>query len=87
MEKRVEVEITEIEFEHEFYCDKCGTFLGKSEEYDDGYYAEIGQHCWEYRHGDIQLIKEGQFCETCYKEINSHINSTLEQLGFLPERS
>ena len=35
MEKRIEVKTNTIINEIEFYCDDCGNFLGKTEEYDD----------------------------------------------------
>lgn len=37
-------QIVEVErFSHDFYCDECEKYLGRSEEYDDGFYKVIGE--------------------------------------------
>ena len=43
MEKAKEI-IREIKtYEHSFYCDECNKYLGTSQEYDDGWYEDIGE--------------------------------------------
>ena len=44
--ERIETTIREIRnYEHQFYCDECNKYLGTTEEYDDGYYAKLGELC------------------------------------------
>lgn len=42
MHKQIKRKKEIIKITHEFYCDNCGKFLGSSEEWDDGYYEELG---------------------------------------------
>lgn len=44
MEKVTSKEIKSILNTHNFYCDMCKKHLGSTEEYDDGYYATIGDY-------------------------------------------
>lgn len=41
MDKPIE-ELQTVKFiSHKFYCDDCGTYLGESDEYEDGWYEEL----------------------------------------------
>ena len=77
--KTKEVEI----ITHKFYCDECGVFLGESEEYDDGYYNEIGKCEWEMRftYGKW-MTKTGNYCSNCEPKVRERIISDLKELGF-----
>ena len=78
MDKCIEKEVTRTEYEHEFYCDKCNKYLGKSQEYEDGYYAEIGKV-------DVKLYGlelSGNFCDDCKKELGTQIREALIKIGF-----
>ena len=43
MEKLETRTCTIEETTHHFYCDDCNKYLGKTEEYDDGWYPELGE--------------------------------------------
>jgi hypothetical protein len=76
MEKIEEHEITEIQITHEFYCDDCGKFLLKSNEYEDGYYDKPDKYY-------IQHVKlKGHYCAECgTKRVNKVIEFAREN-GF-----
>ena len=63
---------------HRFYCDDCGKFLGKSTEWDDGYYEEIGNFSTHY---GCHYIKK-HLCDKCKDEFVSKLNQALTNLGF-----
>jgi len=65
---------------HEFYCDKCGKYLGISREYDDGYCEEIGKV--DLKLYDLEL--SGCFCDECKNKISSQIEEALIKIGFKP---
>ena len=78
MEKRIEKEIITIEHIREFYCDKCGKYLGITRENEDGYYEEIGEV-------DMHLYGlelSGNFCDYCKNRIGSQIEESLTKIGF-----
>ena len=78
MEKSIVEEKVTYIHKHEFYCDKCGKYLGISIEYDDGYYERIGEV-------DIHLYGltlSGHFCDNCRKKIDSQIEEALTKIGF-----
>lgn len=42
--EKTEREIKTIEkYKHHFYCDSCSEFLGTVEEYEDGWYQNLGE--------------------------------------------
>ena len=43
MEKVLEKEKLVKIITHEFYCDSCGKKIGKSIEFDDGYYEQLNE--------------------------------------------
>lgn len=73
----IEQKVTYIH-KHEFYCDKCGKYLGVSREYDDGYCEEIGKV--ELKLYDLEL--SGLFCDDCKNKIISQIEEALIKIGF-----
>lgn len=69
---------------HNFYCDGCGTFLGASEEYDDGYYHECGG--FELKlHTDKWYAFKKHYCDNCRREFLNKLNLGLKELGFYEE--
>lgn len=81
-------QIVEVErFSHDFYCDECEKYLGRSEEYDDGFYNIIGE--FEMR----IFLPEGYgwyeikrcLCEECKKKYLSIFSNDLINHGFNKE--
>lgn len=82
MEKRIEVKTNTIINEIEFYCDDCGNFLGKTEEYDDWYYEELGEFEVDfYFNGWYKLEKH--LCDECKEKETKKIEKALKKLGFV----
>lgn len=75
--EKVEEKIVEVKRKiHKFYCDKCGEYLGESEEYDDGYYEDIGYIAERIvMKNGTPYYYTGYLCEKCkekhYKELNN----------------
>ena len=83
MEKEVKESVRRIETTHEFYCDECGKYLGRSEEYEDGYYYKIGEYKWAYHERECGwLHKKGNYCKECKEKISEQITRALKNLGF-----
>ncbi len=82
--EKVEEKIVEVKRKvHKFYCDKCGEYLGESEEYDDGYYEEIG-----YIYEDIVVDETpyryiGYLCNNCKEKHFKELGSFLETIEFV----
>ena len=85
MDNQVERIVERTKIEHEFYCDECGKFIGTSEEYDDGYYAKIGEAKWHYNGDKGWLAKRGNYCAECRAKIGASIDDALLKLGFVRE--
>jgi len=83
MEKTIPEEQTIVRDRHLFYCDECGIFLGESQEYDDGYYANINDYRWSYYDKSCSwLYKRGNYCPACKAKIDRRIEKALRDLGF-----
>ena len=81
MEKVTERKIERVERGHDFYCDRCGKYLGSSEEYDDGYYHKIGN--FELKlYTDKWLVLNKHYCNECRRQFLSKLNLILKELGF-----
>ena len=81
MEKVIERKIERVERGHDFYCDECGKYLGSSEEYDDGYYHEIGN--FELKlYTDKWLVLKKHYCNECRRKFLNKLNLILKELGF-----
>ena len=81
MMEKIVIENTEYKVHH-FYCDECNKYLGKSEEYEDGYYEKIG----EFKH-NIQLsngwnILEKCLCPKCKNKLINKIEGIAKELGY-----
>ncbi len=82
MEKTTyETTITE-EAIHHFYCDNCSVYIGSSEEYDDGYYEELGEFELRFYTPRGWYKLEKCFCHKCASEFLDKMYATLEELGF-----
>ncbi len=84
MEKRVEGKKDITTSEIEFYCDNCRKFLGKSEEYDNGCYEEIGKFEESFYFDELDTWYElkKHLCDKCKTEMTQKIKNELIKLGF-----
>ena len=81
--EKIETTIREIEnYEHQFYCDECNKYLGTTEEYDDGYYAKLGELCLKIYLPDGWYKVKKCFCEECKEKYLSRLQIILNELGF-----
>ena len=70
---------------HEFHCDNCGEYLGTSEEYDDGWYKQIGRIDLRYHTPQGWYVLSKHLCDTCREELLSKLYATFEDAGFKKE--
>lgn len=84
MEKHIEVKKNATANEIEFYCDDCGKFLGKTEEYDDGCYEELGKFMVEFYFDEWYKL-EKHLCNECKEKESKKLKETLNELGFVKE--
>ena len=81
--EKIETNIREIEnYKHHFYCDECNKYLGTTEQYDDGYYAELGELELKFYLLDGWYKVKKCFCEECKKKYLSRFQIILNELGF-----
>ena len=83
MEKTISRNVKRKQYYHEFYCDKCNKFLGKTAEYDDGWYPRLGEYEQKFNvngYGWCEL--ELNLCDKCKAEKNLLILISLKELGF-----
>ena len=68
MEKKKEKEKLVKMITHEFYCDSCGKKIGKSIEFDYGYYEKVNEveFVIQNNYGSNRYSKKMHLCETCY---------------------
>lgn len=66
---------------HEFYCDNCNQFLGRSLEYTDGYYKRIGEYDYSF-YIDGWYHKKTILCESCKKAFDEKLQLILQENGF-----
>ena len=70
---------------HHFYCDECNKYLGKTKEYDDGYYPKLGEFELKfYINGWYKVEK--CFCDKCKEKFIKKTCDTLTDLGFEAEK-
>ena len=67
---------------HDFYCDDCNKHLGKVEEYDDGYYQELGDFEMKFFVSRSWYRLRKNLCDDCKDKLVSKICTTLEEVGF-----
>lgn len=82
--KKVEEKTIEVKRKiHKFYCDKCGEYLGEIEEYDDGYYTEIGYIFERVVVNGTPYCYRGNLCNKCTEEHYKELSNILETIGFV----
>jgi hypothetical protein len=67
---------------HKFYCDKCGKFLGSSEEYDDGYYENKFTYEYQFFICNKWVVKKAILCDEHRQEFEGSLITTLKNFGF-----
>ena len=82
MEKVERVPKTTYRDVHYFYCDDCGTYLGATEEYDDGWYGEKGKFELSFCVSSRWYRMNKQLCDECREKVLSKVADNLIQLGF-----
>ena len=83
MEKVEEKIVEEKRKIHKFYCDKCGEYLGVIEEYDDGYYEELGSFAERIVVNGTPYYCTGHLCSKCKEEHYKELSNLLETIGFV----
>ena len=86
MEKTISRNVKRKQYYHEFYCDKCNKFLGKTAEYDDGWYPRLGEYKQHFNvsgYGWCKLKKT--LCDVCRNKMNTKILLALKDIGFMAE--
>lgn len=85
--EKIETIITTIEKNyHQFYCDECGSFIGESFEYEDGYYQEQGEYTIKtfIEAKDTWFKLRKCYCDKCKDKFTNNFVEILENLGFKP---
>ena len=67
---------------HHFYCDECNNYLGKSTEYDDGYYTELGKFKLDFKLPSGWFTIENCLCDECKEKYLKIVEKELIKLGF-----
>ena len=81
MKQTKEIKKEFIIYEHSFYCDECHKYLGTSQEYDDGWYKDIGDF-------ELKIYIDGWYrikkclCDDCRKHLVTELNIRLINMGF-----
>lgn len=73
---------TREETTHHFYCDNCNKYLGKTEEYDDGLYPELGEFELKFYLPSGWHEVNKCFCDECREKFLKKVENTLIDLGF-----
>ena len=74
---------TIVEKTHHFYCDMCNTYLGSSQEYDDGYYEQYGEFNLNFYTPDGWYESDRCLCDVCRQEYLEDVKTCLKDLGFI----
>jgi hypothetical protein len=69
---------------HHFYCDDCNKYLGETEEYDDGYYHELGEFELSFYFLDNRYEINKCLCDECREKFLNKMLLILTELGFKP---
>ena len=67
---------------HHFYCDECNKYIGETQEYDDGYYPELGEFELKFYFLDDWYEINKCLCDECREKFLNKILLTLTELGF-----
>lgn len=87
MHKIEQISKTIIQDIHHFYCDDCGKHLGSSQEYDDGWYEELGEFELKMRLPQGCYILKKCLCDECKEKYPVKLQSILEDIGFKKDSS
>ena len=83
--EKVETKTRQVEDRtHHFYCDNCGSHIGSSHEYDDGYYDELGEFELKILMPRGWYKLEKCLCDECRDEFLREAYAALESTGFKP---
>ena len=82
MEKTIESTRSRKEVVHEFYCDDCGEYLGKSEEYDDDGWYHVPNEVEVRFYLDKWYNLKKVLCDKCKAKLFDKIDKSLKELGF-----
>ena len=82
MEKLETRPCTREETTHHFYCDDCNKYLGKTEEYDDGYYPELGEFELKFYLPSGWYKVNKCLCDECRQKFLQKVEKTLVELSF-----
>lgn len=74
------------QYEHSFYCDECGEYLGTSQEYEDGRYKVIGEFELSFYAGNEWYRIKKHLCDDCRKSFINNIKVNLTNLGFRKDK-
>lgn len=85
MEKVTSKEVKSILNTHNFYCDMCEKHLGSTKEYDDGYYATIGDYDLEFNVNSEWYSLHRNLCIDCRAKMTQKIIDVLSSIGFVKE--
>lgn len=81
--EKTEKEIKTIEkYKHHFYCDSCSEFLGTVEEYEDGWYQNLGEFELKFFVANKWYRLSKCLCDDCATNLINNIKSILEGIGF-----
>lgn len=83
MEKITSKEVKSILNTHNFYCDMCEKHLGSTEEYDDGYYATIGDYDLKFNVDSEWYRLHRNLCIDCRAKMREEIINALLSMGFV----
>lgn len=67
---------------HHFYCDECSEYLGKSIEYDDGWYKTIGELTLSLPIINDRYTISKVLCDDCRAKFLDNLRDILENMGF-----
>ena len=81
--EKVETKIKKVKDRtHHFYCDNCDTYIGSSEEYDDGWYEELGEFELQM-YTPLGWWKMNKcFCRKCSEDFLEKFYISLKNMGF-----
>ena len=85
MDKITSKEVKSILNTHNFYCDMCEKHLGSTEEYEDGYYATIGNYDLKFNVNSEWYSLRCNLCVECRAKKRQEIIDTLLSMGFVKE--
>lgn len=67
---------------HEFYCEECEAYIGKSLEDYDGYYNDLGLIHLTFKIENNYFTLEKRLCDSCRGKLTTNIANVLVLNGF-----